>query len=97
MVRDQIPIATFFQGYRGGRTGSLETKGTDQAAFEDILRGYAPAHASDDYWLSNPACAMLIDEVEMIWDAIAQKDDWQPLYQKLAQIQDLAKALKHVG
>jgi hypothetical protein len=40
---------------------------------------------------------MLIDEVEMIWDAIAQKDDWQPLYQKLAQIQDFGKALKHDG
>ena len=97
MVRDQIPIAAFFHGYRGGRTGSLETKGTDQAAFEDILRGYAPAHASDDYWVSNPVCSMLIDEVEMIWDAIAQKDDWQPLYQKLAHIQDLGKALKHEG
>jgi len=97
MVRDQIPIATFFQGYRGGRTGSLETKGTDQAAFEDILRGYAPAHASDDYWVSNPVCSMLIDEVEMIWDAIAQKDDWQPLYQKLAHIQDFGKALKQEG
>ena len=97
MVRDQIPIAAFFHGYRGGRTGSLETEGADQAAFEDILRGYAPVNASDDYWLSNPACALLIDEVEMIWDAIAQKDDWQPLYQKLAQIQDLGQALKHEG
>jgi uncharacterized protein YdiU (UPF0061 family) len=97
MVRDQIPIAAFFQGYRGGRTGSLETKGADQAAFEDILRDYSPVHASGDYWLSNPVCSMLIDEVEMIWDAIAQKDDWQPLYQKLAHIQDLGKALKHVG
>jgi uncharacterized protein YdiU (UPF0061 family) len=97
MVRDQIPIATFFHGYRGGRTGSLETKGADQAAFEDILRGYAPVNTSDDYWLSNPVCSMLIDEVEMIWNAIAQKDDWQPLYQKLAHIQDLGKALKHVG
>jgi serine/tyrosine/threonine adenylyltransferase len=97
MVHDQIPIAAFFHGYRGGRTGSLETKGADQAAFEDILRGFSPVNASDDYWLRNPACAMLIDEVEMIWDAIAQKDDWQPLYQKLAQIQDLGQALKHEG
>lgn len=97
MVRDQIPIAAFFHGYRGGRTGAFATKGADQAAFEDILRGYAPAHASDDYWASNPVCAMLIDEVEMIWDAIAQKDDWQPLYQKLSDIQDLGKALKHEG
>lgn len=97
MVRDQIPIAAFFHGYRGGRTGAFATNGADQAAFEDILRGYAPAHASDDYWANNPVCAMLIDEVEMIWDAIAQKDDWQPLYQKLAHIQDLGKALKHEG
>ncbi len=97
MVRDQIPIAAFFHGYRGGRTGAFATSGADQAAFEDILRGYAPAHASDDYWASNPVCSMLIDEVEMIWDAIAQKDDWQPLYQKLAHIQDLGKALKHEG
>ena len=97
MVRDQIPIAAFFHSYRGGRAGVFATKGTDQATFEDILGGYAPAHASNDYWASNPVCAMLIDEVEMIWDAIAQKDDWQPLYQKLAHIQDLGHALKHEG
>jgi uncharacterized protein YdiU (UPF0061 family) len=97
MVRDQIPIATFFHGYRGGRTGAFASKGAGQAAFVDILRDYSPVNASDDYWVSNPVCSMLIDEVEMIWDAIAQKDDWQPLYQKLAHIQDLAKALKHVG
>ena len=97
MVRDQIPIAAFFHGYRGGKTGAFASKGADQAAFEDMLRGYAPAYAPDDYWASNPVCAMLIDEVEMIWDAIAQKDDWQPLYQKLAHIQDLGKALMHEG
>jgi len=97
MVRDQIPIAAFFHGYRGGRTGAFASKGADQAVFEGILGGYAPVNASDDYWASNPVCAMLIDEVEMIWDAIAQKDDWQPLYQKLAHIQDLGKALKHEG
>jgi uncharacterized protein YdiU (UPF0061 family) len=97
MVRDQIPIAAFFHGYRGGRTGAFAANAADQAAFEDILRGYAPVNASDDYWVSNPACAMLIDEVEMIWDAIDQKDDWHPLYQKLAHIQDFGKALKHKG
>jgi uncharacterized protein YdiU (UPF0061 family) len=97
MVRDQIPIAAFFHGYRGGRTGAFASKGPDQATFEDMLRGYAPVPASDDYWASNTVCAMLVDEVEMIWDAIAQKDDWQPLYQKLADIQDLGKALKHEG
>ncbi|OYU02883.1 MAG: selenoprotein O [Sphingomonadaceae bacterium PASS1] len=97
MVRDQIPIAAFFHGYRGGRTGAFATNAADQAAFEDILRSYGPVNASDDYWASNPVCSMLIDEVEMIWDTIAQKDDWQPLYQKLAHIQGLGKALQHEG
>lgn len=97
MVRDKIPIDTFFHSYRGGRTGAFASNGPDQAAFEDILRSYAPVNASDVYWVSNPVCSMLIDEVEMIWDAIAQKDDWQPLYQKLAHIQGLGQALKHKG
>ena len=30
---------------------------------------------------------MLIDEVEAIWDAIAENDDWQPLYDKLARLE----------
>ena len=58
MVRDQIPIAAFFHGYRGGRTGAFATNAADQAAFEDILRGYGPVNASDDYWASNPVCSM---------------------------------------
>jgi uncharacterized protein YdiU (UPF0061 family) len=98
MVRDQIPIDAFFHGYQGGRTGSFETKGEDQGAFEAILRHYAPLHVySDDYWVNTPICSMLIDEVENIWAAIAQADDWQPLYQKLSQIQALGQALKQNG
>jgi len=30
---------------------------------------------------------MLIDEVEAIWDAIAENDDWQPLYDKLVRLE----------
>ncbi len=30
---------------------------------------------------------MLIDEVEAIWDAIAERDDWQPLNDKLARLE----------
>ena len=97
MVRDQIPIDAFFHGYRGGRTDAFETQGADQAAFEEILRHYSAVNASDDYWVNNPTCSMLIDEVEAIWAAIAQADDWQPLYQKLWQIQALGQALKQNG
>ncbi len=30
---------------------------------------------------------MLIDEVEHLWDAIAERDDWQPLFDKLARLE----------
>ena len=36
---------------------------------------------------------MLIDEVEAIWAAIADGDDWTPLYAKVASIRDMGAAL----
>ncbi|HEY9079709.1 protein adenylyltransferase SelO family protein [Magnetovibrio sp.] len=45
--------------------------------------GITPDHA---YFQGDRPCTMLIDEVEHIWDAIAQNDDWSRLEQKLAAI-----------
>ncbi len=36
---------------------------------------------------------MLIDEVEAIWAAIAERDDWQPLYDKVAALRRMGDAL----
>ena len=36
---------------------------------------------------------MLIDEVEAIWAAIAERDDWQPLDAKIAAIRRMGEAL----
>jgi len=36
---------------------------------------------------------MLIDEVEAIWAAIAQRDDWSPLETKVAAIRRMGEAL----
>ena len=35
---------------------------------------------------------MLIDEVEHIWAAIAERDDWSGLYEKLTQIDEMREA-----
>jgi hypothetical protein len=35
---------------------------------------------------------MLIDEVEAIWAAIAERDDWAPLHAKLAAIRRMGEA-----
>jgi uncharacterized protein YdiU (UPF0061 family) len=42
---------------------------------------------------SVPACTMLIDEVESIWAAIAEEDDWGPLHSKIAEIRAFGAAL----
>jgi hypothetical protein len=36
---------------------------------------------------------MLIDEVEAIWAAIAERDDWQPLADKIAAVRAMGDAL----
>ena len=33
----------------------------------------------------------LSDEVERVWSAIAERDDWQPLYDKVAAVRALGK------
>lgn len=47
---------------------------------------------ADRYWHGAPE-AMLIDEVEAIWSAIADRDDWAPLYAKIAAVRAMGEAL----
>jgi serine/tyrosine/threonine adenylyltransferase len=39
-------------------------------------------------------CTMLIDEVEAIWEAIAEHDDWTPLFRKINDIRAHGEALR---
>jgi hypothetical protein len=36
---------------------------------------------------------MLIDEVEALWSAIAERDDWEPLALKIAAVRTMGEAL----
>ena len=36
---------------------------------------------------------MLIDEVETIWAAIAERDEWEPLAAKVAAVREMGRAL----
>jgi len=51
--------------------------------------GTAPDHA---YFQNDQPCTMRIDEVEHIWDAIAQNDDWSRLEEKLTSIEEMRGA-----
>lgn len=45
------------------------------------------------YWFDDAPCAMLIDEVEAIWAAIAKADDWAPFEAKIAALRRFGDAM----
>ena len=45
------------------------------------------------HWADPAPQTMLIDEVEAIWSAIAERDDWDPLRAKLAALKRVGEAL----
>jgi uncharacterized protein YdiU (UPF0061 family) len=45
------------------------------------------------YWSRATPCTMLIDDVETVWAAIAERDDWSLFEAKLRQIDELRSAL----
>lgn len=80
----------FFDGF-GGVLPETYGAGFDEA--RAILAGYQPRATRDHvYWQGEP-CSMLIDEVEAIWSAIDQRDDWSPFEAKIAKIREMGTAL----
>ncbi|WP_448664889.1 protein adenylyltransferase SelO family protein [Sphingomonas sp. CJ20] len=68
--------------------------GPEFDALRQQLGGYAPRSSRDHpYWSDANPCAMLIDEVEALWAPIAERDDWAPLYAKVAEIRRMGEAL----
>ena len=78
----------FFHRHRGGSHAEGE--------LAEALAGYAPqdADAPDtSYWRECEPEGMLIDEVETLWSAVDERDDWEPLNTKIAAIRRLGDAL----
>ena len=89
MVRGKIPITDFFRNYRsGGNAGSVSEQ-EDVLAFQQLLTPYA-----GDNLAPVPHCAMLIEEVEAIWAAIAERDDWTMLDEKIRDIRAFGAILR---
>jgi len=82
--------AFFFDAFGGVLPEQYGEEWTDARA---ALAAYTPrADRSHPYWSGEP-CSMLIDEVEAIWSAIAERDDWVPLHAKVAAAREMGAAL----
>ncbi len=75
----------FFFRHRGGRDA--------QGGLAEALEGYEPLDSSHNYWSEGAPESMLIDEVESLWSAIDERDDWAPLHDKVARIRRMGQAL----
>ena len=75
----------FFFRHRCGRAA--------EGPLAEALAGYEPVAGDHPYWSGPAPQSMLIDEVEAIWSAIAERDDWQPLAGKVAAVRRMGEAL----
>jgi serine/tyrosine/threonine adenylyltransferase len=93
MVRERVAIDRFFHDHRGRRANASAAWGEDRAAFAEKLAHFRPVAGAADhrYWSAEP-CSMLIEEVEAIWAAIAEHDDWTPLTRKVDAIRTMGDA-----
>jgi uncharacterized protein YdiU (UPF0061 family) len=92
LVETGTPIDRFFFHGFGGKLPP--SYGEPFAGLRAQLAHYAPRKPRDHaYWSGDAPCAMLIDEVEDIWAAIARDDDWSRLNAKVAAIRRMGEAL----
>lgn len=94
MLHEDVSIDRFFHDWTGVRlAGAFEGKRANHMA--DLLLNYRHSRTRKHrYWLNPNPCAMLIDEVEAIWSAIDERDDWTPLHRKVAAVRELGEALR---
>jgi uncharacterized protein YdiU (UPF0061 family) len=88
-----VGIDRFFFDWRGGRIPQAdEYASTEFDELKSRLDGRQRSLAHP-YWADDQPCSMLIDEVEAIWSAIAEQDDWQPFESKIEAIRRLGDAM----
>ncbi len=90
----EVGIDRLFFDWRGGRVPI-----DPHYAGEPFQRlaGQLIGHESPlthEYWSDPAPCSMLIEEVEAIWAAIADRDDWGPFEAKITAVRRFGDAMK---
>jgi len=88
-----VGIDRLFFDWRGGRVPGDPVY--DGAPFDRLKAALAGRERSlsHPYWTDPVPCTMLIEEVEAIWTAIADADDWAPFEAKIAAIRRMGDAM----
>ena len=98
MMESGIGIDRFFHDWRSGSVRSEAARDRYQgesweAVRREIGKCDTAALVDHPYWRQDAPCSMHIEEVEAIWGAIDQTDDWSPFHAKVARIRDMGAAM----
>jgi hypothetical protein len=103
LLTKTVMIDRLFFDWRGGRrrgpSPADEAYGSDPfARFAEQVSTYRSAVSLDHpYWSDPGPCSMHIDEVEAIWAAIDERDDWTSFYEKIDAIRRMGEAMRSDG
>jgi uncharacterized protein YdiU (UPF0061 family) len=88
------PIDRVFFDWRGGRDPGAEAYPREE--FRELARLLAgrETERSHPYWSDAAPCSMHIEEVEAIWSAIAENDDWRPFEDKVRAVRRMGEAME---
>jgi uncharacterized protein YdiU (UPF0061 family) len=94
----------FFDWYGGDRSADRARRGPGSELYqgdrwkvvERELRERAPTHAErleNAYFGRSEPVTMVIDEIERVWAAIAERDDWSAFEAKVEDVRSLGRAM----
>jgi uncharacterized protein YdiU (UPF0061 family) len=90
----EASIDRIFFDWRGGRDPGPELYPSEPfRTLAKALEGRERPQ-SHPYWSGRSPCSMHIDQVEAIWSAIAERDDWQPFNDKVTAVRQMGEAMK---
>lgn len=104
LLATRAPFEQTFFDWRGGLASAERARRSASAPFYETeafapLRAAFAAHETTPrarldhpYFRREAPCSMLIEEVEALWAAIAERDDWAPLEAKIAAIDEMRDA-----